>query len=364
VGNVGGLRVALAAILTLGLMASGATSVSANDSQNNEEEVIPPGPGLADLKQAIDDFRVALADLRQACQAERDAAVSEVTTARKRQPKVETECQKTLKQLKSEYQSIREQAKALESKYVADTKQQRIDAAKQKEADAKAKLEQAQKEEQARQEQAKKDAQKAVQTPKPAQSPTDQVAKKRAQLLEQLKQVDATLVYKQGLFKQSTDAAAEYRAKAATLTGADRDRYLAKAVQADKDAAQWAGYVRDYTAQHDQLVAQLAQLGTTVAPLPMPKPEDTASKRAKLEQMLSDLNDKVTYKWSESDRYAAMATDFRAQAAAATSPAMRDLFNAKATDADHQADDWANLARQYEDQRDDVQHQLDALSKP
>ena len=31
--------------------------------------------------------------------------------------------------------------------------------------------------------------------------------------------------------------------------------------------------------------------------------------------------------------------------------------------ADKQADDWATLARQYEDQRDEVQAQLDALTK-
>ena len=354
------LRVALCAILAAGMLASGATSVSANDNPDTEQ-AIPPGPGLAELKQAVDEFRAALVDLRDACQAEREAVVPDATTARKRKPKAESECEKSLKLLRAEFQTIKQQALDLEARYVASVKQSRIDAAKQKEAEAKAKLEKAQHEEQARLDQAKKDAAKKAAEQKPVVSPVDQLAKQRAKLEEQLKQVDATLAYKQGLLKQSLDAAAEYRAKAATLTGADRDRYLAKAAQADKDAAQWAGYVKDYTAQHESLVAQLAKLGTT--PVATPKPDDTATKRAKLEQALKDVNDKIAYKWSESDRYAALAADLRAQAAAATTQAVRELLNAKAAEADTQADGRANLARQYEDQRDALYAQLDALNK-
>ena len=93
-----------------------------------------------------------------------------------------------------------------------------------------------------------------------------------------------------------------------------------------------------------------------------PKPDERVTARAKLEQTIKDLNGKITYKWSESDRYAAMATDLRAQAAAATG-ALADMLHAKAAEADGQADDWADLAHQYEDQRDAVQAQLDALNK-
>jgi hypothetical protein len=42
------LRTALCAILAVGMLASSATWVSANDNPNTDE-VIPPGPGLADL---------------------------------------------------------------------------------------------------------------------------------------------------------------------------------------------------------------------------------------------------------------------------------------------------------------------------
>src|SRR2546421_6172242 len=203
VGPMRALRMVLAAVLAAGLMASGATAVSANDNQN-PEELIPPGPGMADLKQAIDDFRASLADLRAACQAERDADVGQVPTARKKQPKGDSECEKTLKQLKSEFQSIKAQARELEAKYIAGVKQQRIDAAQQKEAEAKAKLEQAQKEEQARQDQQRKDAAKKSEQ-KPV-SPADQLAKQRAKLEDQLRSVDATLAYKQGLWKQAVDA--------------------------------------------------------------------------------------------------------------------------------------------------------------
>src|SRR5437764_800925 len=83
-----------------------------------------------------------------------------------------------------------QQAAELEAQYVATVKQQRIDDAKQRDAEAKAKLEQARKDEQAKADQAKKDAEKAARTPKPTVSPADQLAKKKAQLLEQLKQVD------------------------------------------------------------------------------------------------------------------------------------------------------------------------------
>ena len=350
------VRSVLCAILVATMLASGATSVSANDTPNADEP-IPPGPGLADLKQAIDEFRAALVDLRDACRAEHEVVVADATTARKRAPKVEPECEKNRKLLKAEYQRIRQAALDLEATYRADVKQRRIDAeqaAKQKEEAAKQKLA----DEQAKQAEL---AKKATQTPKPVAAPVDQLAKKKAQLMEQLKQVDATLAYKQGLFKQSTDAANEYRARAATLTGADRDKYVAKAAQSDKDAAQWASYVKDYTIQHEQLVAELAKLGTTAAPLQTPKPVDMTAKRATLEQTLKELNDKVAFKWSETERYANMAADFHVQAAGAVTQELHDALTAKAADADHQADDWANLARQLEDQRDAVQAQLDAL---
>ena len=58
-----------------------------------------------------------------------------------------------------------------------------------------------------------------------------------------------------------------------------------------------------------------------------------------------------------------MALDLRDQAAAATTQELRDKLTLKAADADKSADDWATLARQYEDQRDEVQAQLDALNK-
>jgi len=348
----------LGAILAAGMLASVATPVSANDTPN-ADEVIPPGPGMAELHKAIDEFRAAISDLRDACRAEHEQLRSDVTTARKRQPTTElTECEKTLKSLKAEFQTIKQRALELEHAYRNDiiTKRQEeaTSVAKAKEEAAKQKLEQAQKE-------ARKAAEnKPAATPKPVTSAADELAKKRHYLEEQLKSVDATLAYKQGLWKQSLDAAAEYRAKAATLTGADKERYLAKAAQAEKEAAQWAGYVKEYTARHDEIVAALAKLGTVVAPAPTSN--DAAHKKASLEQALKDLNDKIAFKWSESDRSATLAADLRNQAAAATSDELRAKLNAKATEADRAADEWAKLAHQLEDQRDELQKQLDALA--
>ena len=349
------LRMLLAAILTVAILASGATSVSANDAPN-ADEVIPPGPGMAELHKAIDEFRAAISDLRDACRAEREQLQFDVTTARKRLPKPEmTECEKTLKALRAEFQTIKQKALELEHAYRADIMQRQEDAkaaAKAKEEAAKQKLEEAQRE-----------AQKAALKPAPASKPSfsagDELAKKRHYLEEQLKNVDATLAYKQGLWHQSVEAAAEYRAKAALLTGADKEKYLAKAAQADEDVAQWASYVKTYMAQHNELVAALAKLGTTVAPTP--KLDDAAYRRVKLEQTLKDLNDKIAYKWSESDRNAALAADLRVQAATATSQELQNKLLTKAVEADHAADEWASLARQYEDQRDQIQAQLDAL---
>jgi len=283
----------LAAILAAGMLASVATPVSANDTPN-AEELIPSGPGMAELRKAIDEFRAAISDLRDACRAEREVPRLDVTTARKRLPKSEqTECEKVLKSLRAEFQTIKQKALELEHAYRADVIHRQDEAkaaARAKEEAAKQKLEQAQKE-------AQRAAPKLPAT-KPSFSAADEIAKKRHTLEEQLKNVDATLAYKQGLLKQSVDAAAEYRAKAALLAGPDKEKYLAKAAQADKEAAQWAGYVREYTAQHNELVAALARLGTVAAP----KPEDAASKRAKVEQTLKELNEKIAYKWSESDR--------------------------------------------------------------
>ena len=67
-----GLRSILALTFAVGLLVSGATTVSANDTRG-PEDAIPAGPGLAELKQAIDEFRASLADLRDACRAEREA---------------------------------------------------------------------------------------------------------------------------------------------------------------------------------------------------------------------------------------------------------------------------------------------------
>lgn len=350
-----GLRMLLAAILAAGMLASGATSVSANDTPN-ADQVIPPGPGMAELRKAIDEFRAAISDLRDACRAEREQIQFDVTTARKRLPKTElTECEKTLKALRAEFQTIRHKALELEHAYRADIIQRQEDtkaAAKAKEQAAREKLEQAQKE-------AEHAALRPAPTAKPSFSAGDELAKKRHYLEEQLKNVDATLAYKQGLWKQSVDAAAEYRAKAALLTGADKEKYLAKAAQADKDAAQWASYVKTYTAQHNELAAALAKLGIVGAPAP--KPDDAAYKRMKLEQTLKDLNDKIAYKWSESDRNVTLAADLRTQAAAATSQELQNKLLTKAVEADHAADEWASLAHQYEDQRDQIQAQLDAL---
>ena len=347
-----GLRMLLAAILAAGMLASVATPVSANDTPNLDE-VIPPGPGMADLRKAIDEFRAAISDLKDACRAEREVPQLDVTTARKRTQRPEqTECEKALKSLRAEFQTIKQKALELEHAYRADVVHRQDEAkavAKAKEEVAKQKLEQAQKE-----------AERAALKPatKPQFSAADEIAKKRHSLEEQLKNVDATVVYKQGLLKQSLDAAAEYRAKAALLSGPDREKYLAKAAQADKEAAQWAGYVREYTAQHNELVAALARLGTVAAP----KPEDAASKRAKVEQALKELNEKIAYKWSESDRSATLAADLRSQAAAATSDELRAKLLARATEADRAADEWAKLAHQLEDQRDELQKQLDALT--
>jgi hypothetical protein len=87
-----------------------------------------------------------------------------------------------------------------------------------------------------------------------------------------------------------------------------------------------------------------------------------ATKRAKLEQTLKELNDKIAYKWSESDRYATLAAGLRSQAATAATQELKDTLNARAVEADTQADSWASLARQYEGQRDAAQAQLDALN--
>lgn len=348
------LRPLFAAILATGMLASSATSVSANDTPNTDE-VIAPGPGMAELRQAIDEFRAAISDLRDACRAERDEVQLDVTTARKRLPKPESECEKTLRSLRAEFQTIKQKALELERAYRSDSIQRQENAkavAKQKEEAARQKLEQAQKD-------ARNAAIRPAPTAKPSFSAVDELAKKRAYLEERLRQVDETLAYKQGLWKQSTDAAAEYRAKAALLAGADREKYLAKAAQADRDAAQWASYVKDYTAQHDEIVAFLAKLGTVA--VPTPKPDDAAYKRAQLEHTLKDLMDKIAFKWAESDRNATLAADLRNQAAAATSEELRTKLLAKAADADRAADEWAKLAHQYEDQRDQVQAHLDAL---
>src|SRR5207245_3584740 len=106
-----------------------------------------------------------------ACRAEREAPSADVTTARKRQPKAEPECLKTLKALKAEFQQIRQRALDLEAAYRGDVKQKRADAeqaAKDKEEAAKQKL---------ADEERKQDelAKKATQTPRPTLSPADQL---------------------------------------------------------------------------------------------------------------------------------------------------------------------------------------------
>ena len=122
-----GVRLVLSVTLALGMLVSGATTISANDN-HDPEDAIPAGPGLAELKQAIDEFRASLVDLRDACRAEREAPPADVTTARKRLPKAEPECLRTLKALRAEFQQLRQRALDLEAAYRGDVKQKRAEA--------------------------------------------------------------------------------------------------------------------------------------------------------------------------------------------------------------------------------------------
>jgi len=87
------------------------------------------------------------------------------------------------------------------------------------------------------------------------------LARKAQKLRDQIHGLENTIVYKRGLEQDALDRASEYRAIAAEKAGAEREKYLYKAAEMDRQADEWARYAADYEEQRDRAQAELDALG-------------------------------------------------------------------------------------------------------
>lgn len=96
-----------------------------------------------------------------------------------------------------------------------------------------------------------------VQHERERQDLTKQLANARAKIQSDLSAVDEKIAYKRSEQERSAKAAEEWRAKAGTLTGGDRERALEKAAHFEASAKEWAGHIASLVKDRQALAAVL-----------------------------------------------------------------------------------------------------------
>ena len=85
--------------------------------------------------------------------------------------------------------------------------------------------------------------------------------KKAKKLRDQIRSLEDTISYKRGLEQEAIDKANEYRAIANERDGYERDKYLGKAAEMDRQADEWGRLASEYEEQRDRAQAELDALG-------------------------------------------------------------------------------------------------------
>lgn len=351
-------RPVLVTVLALALTISAAGTARA-EGDGDEETAADPGTLL--FRQALADYRTALAELRELCQAGVDEDEG-VTTARRRGPKAPSACQRGMKELKSFLLEVRNTAHWLSRQHALEREARRIAkeeerAAKERERAEREDLERqaALRAEKAKRDEAAKQAEKARQAEKAKQQEqqkaTNDAGKQRAARESELAAYRKKAQYELAEWAAGERAASEYRALAAAKTGEERARYEQKAATAAAHAAEHQALALRYQ-------AKVAELERTLASLP--QSPDVAKKAQKLRDQLESVEDTLAYKRGLEQDALDRAAEYRAVAAERTGPE-REKYLAKAAELDRQAAEWGRLVGEYEAQRDRLQAELDAL---
>lgn len=352
------IRFALIPLFALALIVpTGATAHAETDS---EEQT--PDPGAQLFRQALSDYRTALAELRELCRLDDDAGV---TTARRRAPRELTTCQRGMKELRTFLVEVRRTAHWVSQRHAEEkearraAKEEERKAKERAEEDARLEEERRQAEQAARAEKAKRDeaarlAEKARQAEKAKQheqQKANDAAKHRAAYERELAELRKRLQAELADWAKGERAASEYRLLAQTKTGEERAKYEQKAAAEQQHAL-------EHQAMAQKLQAKIAEYEKAQSALP--RSNDVLKKAQKLRDQIRSLEDTIAYKRDLEQEAIDKANEYRALANESDG-AMREKYLYKAAEMDRQADEWGRLASDYEEQRDRAQAELDAL---
>lgn len=363
------IRLALVPIFALAFVLSVGGVARA---ENEEEQTADPGSEL--FRQALSDYRTALAELRELCTAGDDDAG--VSTARRRAPKEMTACQRGMKELKSFLVEVRKTAHWVSQKHAEDKEARRVakevakeeerqakerderDAEERKDSERKAAEDSSRAAEKAKRDEAARQAEKAKQAQKSAEKSKEQqkvsdTSKQRSSYERELAEMRKKLQAELNDWAQGERAANELQLLAATKTGEERAKHEQKAVTEKKHAA-------EHQAMAQKLLAKIAEYEKSLTALPKQVAQDLAKKAQKLRDQIRSLEGTAAYKRGLEQDAIDRANEYRA-IANEKDGAEREKYLYKAAEMDRQADEWARYASDYEEQRDRAQAELDAL---
>ncbi len=355
------IRLALVPILALALVVSVGSAARA---ESDEEQAADPGTEL--FRQALSDYRTAMAELRELCTTADDD--SGVATARRRAPKAMSACMRGMKELRSFLVEVRKTAHEVRQRHAEDKEARRLakEAAKEAERQAEERAEEerkdaerrsAEKAEKAKRDEAARLAQKAKQAEKSKQQEhersSDLLKQKSSSLERELAELRKRLASERADQAKGELELLELRKVTDTKTGEERAKYEQKIAAARQHAA-------EHQAMAMKIAAKVAELEKAVAALPKQVSPDLARKAQKLREQIRSLDGTIAYKRGLEQAAVDKANEYRGVAAEKLG-AEREKYLYKASEMDRQADEWARYVREYEEQRDRVQAELDAL---
>lgn len=342
------IRLALVPILAFAFVVSVGGVARA---ETDEEQVADPGSEL--FRQALSEYRTALAELRELCAAgDEDAGVS---TARRRAPKTISACERGMKELRSFLVEVRKTAHLVREKHAEDKEARRVAkeeerAAKEREETERKDAEQAEK---AKRDEAARQAEKvkAEKAKQQEQQKKSEVSKQKSSYERELAELRTKLQAELNDWAKGERAANEYRLLATTKAGEERAKYEQKAVSEKQHAA-------EHQAMALKLQAKIAEYEKALSSVP--KSTELAKKAQKLRDQIRSLEGTIAYKRGLEQDALDRASEYRA-IAAEKAGTEREKYLYKAAEMDRQADEWARYAADYEEQLARAQAELDSL---
>ncbi|MGH2451272.1 MAG: hypothetical protein ACRDGE_08380 [Candidatus Limnocylindria bacterium] len=266
-----GIRWIVSAALALAIVAGAPAPASAEGDTTSVVEV-QADPGREAFDLAVSQFRSGLVAARETCRLEREEVGAIVT---RRGEARTSECQRELRELRETFLQKSREARELSHAFRLEQKrlaeERRRAEAERKLAEETARVEREKGEERAkvalrrkleaeqtRAEKARADKAKAEQV-----NSAKTLSKKRASLEQELSALEEKIAFKRSESEKHAARAAELLAQADSLTGDQRAKYLLKAADAERLAAEYAGYAREYEARKQEVLAALEKLNSS-----------------------------------------------------------------------------------------------------